>query len=148
MKIIAASIIVAALLIGVIPLFTDCQSQGRALTLQNGMTIPMKCHWTGVAEAALALPLLGAGVAMILSRRKETHRSLAAVSGLVGITAILLPTVMIGVCSNPDMLCNMVMRPLLILGGLLVTGVSAFALFGERGPESSMTNEPPRISPA
>ena len=108
----------------------------------------MKCHWTGIAEAALALPLLGAGVAMILSRRKETHRSLATVSGLLGVTAILLPTVMIGVCSNPDMLCNMVMRPLLIVGGLLATGVSALVLFRERGTESSVTSEPPRISPA
>ena len=35
-----------ALVIGIVPFLTDCQSQGRALTLQTGRTIPMKCHWT------------------------------------------------------------------------------------------------------
>jgi hypothetical protein len=144
MKATGIALIVLALVIGIVPVFTDCQSQGRALNLQNGKTVPMKCHWTGVAEAALALPLVGAGVAMILSRRKETHRSLAAVSGLLGITAILLPTVLIGVCSSPDMICNMIMRPALIMGGVLATAVSAFVLFRERGSELSVRNEPTR----
>ena len=53
MKIAAAAILVLAIVIGVVPQFTDCQSQGRALALTNGKTVPMKCHWT--AQAALAI---------------------------------------------------------------------------------------------
>ena len=45
-KILAGLIIVLALVIGIVPQFTDCQSHGRAIALANGTTVPMKCHWT------------------------------------------------------------------------------------------------------
>jgi hypothetical protein len=100
--------------------FTDCQAQGRALTLADGRTVPMKCHWTGSAEMALAVPLLATGTLMAGSRRRETLRNLSLLGAVLGAVVILLPTALIGVCANPDMLCNSVMRPTLILGGSLV----------------------------
>ena len=38
-----------ALFIAIVPVFSDCQSQGRSLTTADGRSIPMKCHWTGIA---------------------------------------------------------------------------------------------------
>lgn len=121
MKLIAGLLIVVALLIGIVPQFTDCASQGRQLTLDNGRQIPMKCHWTAVAEIGMAVPLLATGALMTVSAHKETLRNLSLLGGLLGILAILLPTRLIGVCANPDMVCNSTMKPaLILLGGLAV----------------------------
>jgi hypothetical protein len=135
-KILAALIVVLALVIGIVPQFTDCQSQGRAITLANGSTIPMKCHWTGQAALGMAIPLLGVGSVTAFTKRKESRRIIAVLGALVGAVVILLPTRLIGVCANPDMLCNSVMKPTLIFSGILVIGLSVVALvISERQPE-------------
>lgn len=123
MKIIGGSLIVLALLIGIVPMFSDCTSQGRSLTLANGREIPMKCHWTGLAELALAAPLLVVGALMITSMGAESLRNLSLTGGVAGILVILLPSTLIGVCANPDMRCNALMRPSLILAGSLVVAL-------------------------
>ena len=124
MKVIAALLIVLSLLIGIVPQFTDCQAQGRELTLANGRNIPMKCHWTARAELGTALPILGVGVLLFAAKRKETLRALGVVGALLGILVILLPTVLIGVCGSPDMICNAFMDPFLVLSGSLVIVLS------------------------
>lgn len=98
------------------------------MTLENGKTIPMKCHWTGQAEMALAGPLLVTGSLLAINKRKETLHGLSVLGGILGIFVILLPTALIGVCANPDMICNSVMRPTLILLGSLILALSVFGL--------------------
>jgi hypothetical protein len=120
MKVVGGLLIALALLVAIVPMFTDCQSQGRSLTLANGREIPMKCHWTGLAELALAAPLLVVGALMTTSRRTESLRNMNVITAVVGILVILLPATLIGVCANPDMRCNAVMKPSLILAGALV----------------------------
>lgn len=126
MKIAAVLMILLAIGIGVIPQFSDCESQGRALTLENGRQVPMKCHWTAQAEVGLAAPLFLTGILMTTSRRKETLRSLSLIGAVLGIFVILLPTTLVGVCANPEMICNSVMKPSLLLSGGLVSGLSTF----------------------
>jgi hypothetical protein len=135
MKIIAVLIVVSALLIGAIPLFTDCESQGRAIKLPDGRLIPMKCHWTGQAELALALPIAAVGGLLIFSRRRESRRNLGVLGIVLGAAAILVPVTLIGVCASSDMLCNSVMRPALILLGTLVV---AFSLANAAWPGQRM----------
>ncbi len=135
MKIIAVLFIILALVIGIVPQFTDCASQGKAIELPNGKTIPMKCHWSARAELALALPLLVTGVLMLTNRRKQTLRSLSIVTLTLGIVAMLVPTYLIGVCTNPDMICAMLMRPTVLFAGALTVIVSIVALVYLRGPE-------------
>jgi hypothetical protein len=127
-KIAAAIIVVLALVIGILPQFTDCQSQGRAIALQNGKTVPMKCHWTAIAEIGMAVPLLGVGAVTAVSKRKESRRIIAGFGALLGLFVILLPTRLIGVCASADMLCNSVMKPTLILSGILIIAISAGTL--------------------
>ena len=135
-KIAAAIIVVLALVIGILPQFTDCQSQGKALVLQNGKTVPMKCHWTAIAEIAMAVPLFGLGAVMSVSKRKESRRILAGLGIVLGIFVILLPTALIGVCASAEMLCNSVMKPTLILSGILIIAISLAVLIkSERQPE-------------
>jgi hypothetical protein len=124
-KIAAVLMIVLALVIGIVPQFTDCESHGRALTLANGREIPMKCHWTARAEIAVAGPLLATGILLFTSKRKENQRTLAAMGAVLGVFVVLLPTALVGVCANPEMICNAVMKPTLILSGSGVGVLSA-----------------------
>ena len=136
MKIAAIAIVILALVIGIVPQFTDCQSQGRAITLQNGKTVPMKCHWTAIAEIAMAVPLAGVGAVTAVSKRKESRRILAGLGAVLGIFVILLPTYLIGVCASADMLCNSIMKPTLILAGTLIIAISLVTWFiSDRQPE-------------
>jgi len=45
-KFLGIALIVLALGIGIVPHHTDCLSQGSTLSLDNGRTQPMKCHWS------------------------------------------------------------------------------------------------------
>jgi hypothetical protein len=136
MKVTAVVLIVLAVGIAVVPMFTDCLSQGKSLKTTTGMSVPMKCHWSGVAELALAVPLAVVGGLLAFSRRKESRRNLSIVGAALGAVAILVPTALIGVCASSDMLCNSVMRPALILMGTLTIAMSLVGLvIGGRSPE-------------
>ncbi len=128
-KFLGITLIILALAIAIIPAFTDCQSQGKSIALANGKTIPMKCHWTGVAEMTTGIPLLAVGAMMIASRRRRYLQSLGVLGTILGIIAILLPNTLIGVCSS-TMPCNTIMQPsLTILGSLaIVTSLGGLAL--------------------
>jgi hypothetical protein len=125
-------LVVLALTVAVVPQFTDCLSQGKTISLPNGATIPMKCHWTAQAELALAVPLAAAGVMMALNRHRGTLRALSGLGAVLGLFVILVPTSLIGVCGSNTMLCNMVMRPWLIFAGVLAIAVSAITLVAVR----------------
>jgi len=125
MKKLGIATIALAAVTAIVPLFTQCQAFGKALTLANGRTVPMKCHWTAEAALATAVPLAIAGVMMFLNHRKETHKSLSIMTAVLGVIIILLPTSLFGVCADQSMLCNMVMRPTLIMTGILVIVTSA-----------------------
>ena len=128
MKTFGSFLILMALVVGAVPLFTDCQAQGNAMTLTNGRSTPMICHWTAEAEIALAVPLLTVGGLTAFNRRRETLRTLSILGIVLGVFVILLPTNLIGICTVADMLCNMVMKPTLVLAGALITSASLVAL--------------------
>ena len=135
MKVIAAILIILALVVGIVPQFTDCLAQGRAIELPSGTSLPMKCHWTRQAEVAVALPLLAVGVLMLVTRRRQTLRALAVLSLVLGVSAILIPAYLIGVCASAEMICNRLMRPTLLFAGILVVAASVVALVYLRGEE-------------
>ncbi len=138
MKLAAILLIALGLVVAVVPAFTDCQSQGRALTVTSGAKVPMKCHWSGIAELGLAVPLVLVGGSTAVSRRKETRRLQALLGGALGVLVILVPTYLVGVCASSDMLCNAVMRPTLILAGTLITAISLIVgVKNERTVEAS-----------
>lgn len=124
--------VLMAVVMVVAPIYSDCMSQGRMLTLQNGSKVPMKCHWAGIAEIGPAIPLALAGIYAMRGKRRE-HDTATGIMGIAsGALAILFPTYLIGVCANPDMMCNMVMRPVLISAGTLAIVASAILLFSGR----------------
>jgi hypothetical protein len=112
-------LIILALIVAIVPQLTSCQSQGQRITLQSGATIPMKCYWTGQAELVDGILLLLVGILMLIGKRKETQLFLSIFGIFLGIFVILLPVYLIGVCSSM-MLCNTVMRPVLLIVGPFV----------------------------
>lgn len=138
MKVAGAAIVILAIAVAFVPMFTDCQSAGRMLTLESGRQIPMKCHWSGRAELGLSLPLAAVGLMMAFSRRKESRRLLGITGMSLGGVAILLPTVLIGVCMNPDMPCVSTMRPAEVLAGALVIGISLGVIATSWGKEKEL----------
>ena len=128
-KIMGGLLVVLGLVIGIVPVFTDCLSQGRQLTSTTGMLVPMKCHWTAVASIGVGIIIGLVGIFSLLSKRNETFRTLSGMGGAGGALAIAFPTVLIGVCANPMMYCNMIEKPTLILGGILTIAACA-VIFG------------------
>jgi hypothetical protein len=122
------ALIALALVVGIVPYFTNCAHDGEFLTLADGRQVPMKCYWTAMAEVALAAPLLGLGALLTFSKRKETTRSLALLGTALGAFVVLLPTALIGVCGMLGASCNLIMRPSLIFAGALVMGISLISL--------------------
>ena len=127
--------IVCALALAIAPAFTDCESAGKTLTTADGRSVSMKCHWAGVAEVAAAIPLGIAGIYALRSRRKETLRFAGLVGAVSGLMAILLPTVLIGTCGSPMMICNLLMRPIVLASGIVAMAASAGLFFVAREPE-------------
>jgi hypothetical protein len=123
MKLSAFGIGALALVAGVVPQFTDCASQGRNLTTSTGMTVAMKCHWTAMAEIALAVALGAVALGLLLSKSDETKRTLNGVGFVLGGLVAAVPTYLIGVCANKDMICNSLMKPTLIMTGVLIMAI-------------------------
>jgi hypothetical protein len=133
MKAIGAILVALALVIGIVPQFTDCLAQGSAIELPNGNILPMRCHWTRQAEVAVAFPLAIVGILVLISRRRQTLRALSFVGIALGVAAILLPTYLIGVCASDDMICSMLMKPTLLFAGVLTAATSLVGLVYLRG---------------
>jgi hypothetical protein len=125
-------LVVLALAVAIVPVFTDCLANGRSLTTADGKMVPMKCHWTAIAEIGAGLFLGLVGIFYLFSKRKETVRMLSGFGGASGLLILAFPTVLIGVCANPMMPCNMIEKPLLIFSGILAMAISAVILVTSR----------------
>jgi hypothetical protein len=135
-KVIGIALIVLALAIIIVPMFTDCESQGKYLTTSTGKEISMKCHWAGLAEIATGVPLLAVGIIMLLTRRKSNLYILGIIGVVMGVLTIMFPSNIIGVCQTPTMLCNTAMRPaLIILGVLAIVGSAGIMLWARKSGE-------------
>jgi hypothetical protein len=82
------------------------------------------------------------GALLLFARRKETIRVIGILTAVMGVLTILIPTSFIGVCKNPDMVCNTEMKPtLLIAGGITVAlGIAVVALGEMRRPTQGPTD--------
>jgi hypothetical protein len=136
------AMVLLALALAIAPVFTDCESHGKMLTTADGRSVSMKCHWAGIAEAVAAVPLAIAGIAAMRSRRRETLR----LAGIVGVgsaaMALLVPTILIGTCANPMMVCNILMKPTLLATGTLALVASGALAVLAREPRTALVGAP------
>jgi Kef-type K+ transport system membrane component KefB len=135
-RVLVGVIVAMALVIGIVPQFTNCEARGGTMSGTTassvGSTTTMKCFWTARAEIGVALPLFVIGALMLFSRRKETRRALAVPAAALGVVAMLLPTALIGVCTSPGAICRTALLPfMLIAGGLTVAASLALLIVNE-----------------
>ncbi len=151
MKVLAMMIVIAGLVIAVAPQYTNCEAQRGTiptatttvasttlspLTTMAGMQtsvaatiVPkMKCLWSARGALVVGISLAVAGALLFLARRKETRRALSIVGALLGLSAVLLPTTLIGTCVNDAMVCNTTMKPIMLVAGGLAVAASALVL--------------------
>ena len=157
MKVLAVLIILVALVIIIVPQFTNCEAakDDSAMTTSTAATTMasaapmasptaaatpyrmMKCYWTAHAEIVVGVPLIAIGVLLLFARRKETTRALGIITAVLGVLTILIPTSIIGTCLNDQMVCNTEMKPvLLISGGITVALGLAVLVMGEMKREN------------
>lgn len=117
-------LVVLAVLVAVVPMVNNCLAEGKLITTAAGKSIPMKCFWSAQAELATGAALAVVGGLLAFSRRRETQRYLAVVGAVLGAIVMLLPTSLIGVCTDMTASCNLVMRPAMLLTGALVIAVN------------------------
>jgi hypothetical protein len=154
LRVIAVLIMILALVIGIVPQFTNCQyaksmttptsttmgattsstmaagqsTTGTTAAKAAATTTKPRCFYTARAEIAIAVPLFIIGAFMFISSRRETWRALSVLGFIEGLFAILLPTVLIGVCMKNTMICREAMEPTLYATGGLTMALSAAAL--------------------
>lgn len=84
----------------------------------------MHCYYT--ARAALVIGILTGiiGIAIMLVKNPLIRTILAAALGGAAIATILNPVVIYPICPNPDMPCNLGIKPLLIVIGIVIVGLA------------------------
>lgn len=132
-KVLGIALVVVALLVAIVPFFTNCSAQGLFIQTMDGRQIDMKCFWTSRASIAVGIPLAIVGILVVVSKAKESRRLLGIIGAVLSIAVVALPTELIGVCKM-DKLCLNVMKPSLILLGVVGLALSAAVVaFAGRG---------------
>ncbi len=88
----------------------------------------MKCLWSARGALAVGISLAVAGGLLFFARRRETRRALSIVGALLALSAILLPTTLIGTCASDGAVCNTTMKPIMLVAGGLAVAASVLIL--------------------
>ncbi len=106
---ITLGILVALTPIAIFPVCTDM------IELMNGKTLFMKCHWTAMAELLVGILIVFDGMLIMGFKKHETRTALSIMLFLFGLTALVIPTVVIGMCETATMACRVGTEPALIV---------------------------------
>lgn len=85
----------------------------------------MRCYDTAQWELVVGGVYVLAGIGLFLTKSDKLRIALIALQTFLGLVVLLIPTVLVGVCSSPMMHCASVTRPALFVIGVLqiVTGL-------------------------
>lgn len=117
---IASMVCAALILIGLVSFAGPCP-------VEEGMK-PMKCTWTAEAIKGLAAVMLVSGAGKLFLKKEDMIRGIAFTDILLALYGIAVLIFLIGTCGHAEMICNVVMKPfiLLILGIYGVLGIINF----------------------
>lgn len=121
-------VIVLGVLVSLIPIaiFPVCTNM---IELMNGKTLFMKCHWTARAELLLGILMIFDGILIMSFKKCETRIALSIMLFLFGLIALLIPTVVIGMCETATMACRVGTEPALIVMSVITMIVGIGNIF-------------------
>lgn len=80
----------------------------------------MTCFWTARAELGIGSVIVLIGLLMLFTRTVFVRIGLSMSLACIALFSAAIPTILIGVCPNEMMLCNMGTKPaLIIISGIL-----------------------------
>lgn len=89
---------------------------------------PMKCNWTVEAVKGIAVVMALSGLAKFaFSEDNSKFRGIAIVEVLNGLYSISLVTFLIGTCMHEEMICNLGLKPFVIVVGGIYTLLAVFS---------------------
>jgi hypothetical protein len=104
-------------------IFPVCEVEGKFVETKAGKLLPMPCGYTARAETGVGALVALAGVGMVALPSYGSRRAFGVMTAGLGVVAMALPTVLIGMCAAPDHICRVATAPtLLLLGGITVVG--------------------------
>lgn len=114
----------------------------EVMTMDEGTTMsePMACHYTAVTELYVGIGIAAIGGLLIALKKKLVRAWLAVLLGIAGVFALLVPTVLVGVCGSTKMGCHALTLPALIIVSAIViafSGINAIYLFKADKKESA-----------
>lgn len=86
----------------------------ETLTLADGSSFPMPCHWLAKAEIAMGICCMLCGVAFLKVTNKRMELGVAIVSLGIFAVAVIAPGLIFGGCDDELMTCYRATRPALI----------------------------------
>ena len=121
-------VIVLGVLVALIPIiiFPVCTNR---IELMNGKTLFMKCHWTAMTELLVGILIVFDGILIIGFNKCETRIALIIMTFLFGLIALLIPTVVIGMCETATMACRVGTEPALIVVSVITMVVGIGNVF-------------------
>jgi len=121
--VLAVVLIILGILIAVTGwyIFPVCEMEGKFIETKAGKLMPMPCGYTARAETGLGALVALAGIGLFAFRSADSRRAFGVMTTGLGVVVILIPTLLIGMCSAPDHICRIATAPaLILLGGITV----------------------------
>lgn len=78
----------------------------------------MKCHWTAQSEIGIGFVILMLGISLLVSKYEKQRIGISIALALQSLIVILIPNVLIGVCTKIDMNCRALTLPILNIIGI------------------------------
>ncbi|MFA6332373.1 MAG: DUF4418 family protein [Methanoregula sp.] len=145
----AGILIVLGALIIVTPwyIFPICEAEGIPSHLASSMSMStagdtsagtiMKCGYTARAEIAVGALVILAGLTLLALPGRDSRRAIGGTVIGLGVVTVLIPTVLIGVCSAANAPCRIGTLPALILLGVLTTITGIFLVISRDDPKAN-----------
>jgi len=99
----------------------------------------MHCYYTARAALVIGILIGIVGVVIMLAKNPIIRTILAAALGGAAIATILNPVVLYPICPNADMPCNLGIKPLMIVIGIVIAGLAIWlGISGSSGKRTSV----------
>jgi hypothetical protein len=101
------------------------------IELINGKALYMRCHWTAMSELLVGGLITFNGILLIVFKKCEARLALSIMLFLLGLTTLLIPTLVIGMCESATMDCRVGTEPALIVVSIIIMAVSIGNVFSQ-----------------